>query len=84
MKLNLDLHIHSSFSPDSLVTPEEVIRIAKRKGLDGYRRHNTVVGVAAFKNGPTMAMPGVMLSRYGPWWDYSFLKGQGAGSKAHS
>jgi len=53
LRLNLDLHIHSSFSPDSLVTPEEVIRIAKRKGLDGVAiaDHNTVGGgMAAFKS----------------------------------
>lgn len=46
MKIDLDLHIHSSFSPDSLVSPGEIIRIAKTRGLDGVAiaDHNTVRG----------------------------------------
>jgi predicted metal-dependent phosphoesterase TrpH len=46
LKVNLDLHIHSSFSPDSRVTPGEIIRLAKQRGLDGVAiaDHNTVQG----------------------------------------
>lgn len=46
LKLRLDLHIHSCFSPDSLVSPEQIISLAKRKGLDGVAiaDHNTVCG----------------------------------------
>ncbi len=46
MKIRLDLHIHSGFSPDSLTGPGEIIRLARRRGLDGVAvvDHNTVRG----------------------------------------
>ena len=41
-----DLHIHSKYSPDSLLKPEKIIKIAKNKGLDGVAitDHNTLKG----------------------------------------
>lgn len=35
MQLKIDLHVHTNCSPDSLITPEELIFYAKKRGLDG-------------------------------------------------
>ena len=35
MKLKIDLHVHTSYSHDSLITPEELVFYAKNHGLDG-------------------------------------------------
>lgn len=35
MKLKIDLHVHTSYSCDSLITPKELIFYAKNRGLDG-------------------------------------------------
>lgn len=42
----LDLHIHSRYSFDSLSKPKDIIRIAKKKGLNGIAitDHNTIKG----------------------------------------
>ncbi len=41
-----DLHIHSKYSPDSLLKPERIIKVAKNKGLNGIAitDHNTLKG----------------------------------------
>ena len=35
MRLKIDLHVHTIYSVDSLITPEEVAYYAKKRGLDG-------------------------------------------------
>ena len=42
----MDLHIHSKYSDDGVLDPEEIVRIAKKKGLDGIAitDHNTIKG----------------------------------------
>lgn len=35
MKLKIDLHVHTSYSYDSLITPKELVFYAKNRGLDG-------------------------------------------------
>jgi predicted metal-dependent phosphoesterase TrpH len=35
MQLKIDLHVHTNCSPDSLITPEELIFYAKKRGLNG-------------------------------------------------
>jgi len=35
LKLKIDLHVHTSYSHDSLITPEELVFYAKNHGLDG-------------------------------------------------
>ena len=44
--MKFDLHIHSKYSYDSFLSPERIIKIAKKKGLDGIAvtDHNTLRG----------------------------------------
>ena len=44
--LKFDLHIHSKYSYDSFLSPERIIKIAKKKGLNGIAisDHNTIKG----------------------------------------
>ncbi len=50
--MRLDLHIHTNRSPDSLMTPEEVICTAQLRGLDGlaFTDHNTIEGALAARD----------------------------------
>ena len=45
-KMNIDFHTHTHYSYDSLMKPEKILSIAKRKGLDGIVicDHNTIQG----------------------------------------
>lgn len=44
--MQIDLHIHSKYSPDSLLKPETIIKVAKKRGLNGVAitDHNTLKG----------------------------------------
>lgn len=44
--MKFDLHVHSKYSHDSILSPEKIIKIAKKKGLDGVAitDHNTIKG----------------------------------------
>ncbi|OEU64152.1 MAG: hypothetical protein BA870_07425 [Desulfuromonadales bacterium C00003094] len=44
--MKFDLHIHSKYSYDSLLRPDTIIKVAKKKGLDGVAvtDHNTIRG----------------------------------------
>jgi len=46
LKLKLDLHIHSVYSPDSLNTIDDIVKGIKLKGLQGYALadHDTISG----------------------------------------
>ncbi|NWG11697.1 CehA/McbA family metallohydrolase [Candidatus Bathyarchaeota archaeon] len=35
MTLKIDLHVHTCYSPDSLITPDELVLYAKKRDLDG-------------------------------------------------
>ena len=35
MQLKIDMHVHSCYSIDSVITPEELVFYAKKRGLDG-------------------------------------------------
>lgn len=35
MRLKIDLHVHTMYSPDSLITPKELVFYARKQGLDG-------------------------------------------------
>ncbi|MEA1907784.1 MAG: CehA/McbA family metallohydrolase [Euryarchaeota archaeon] len=44
--MKFDLHIHSKYSYDSFLRPDTIIKVAKKKGLDGVAvtDHNTIKG----------------------------------------
>ena len=44
--MRFDLHIHSKYSPDSFLQLEKIIKVAKKKGLNGVAvtDHNTIKG----------------------------------------
>jgi len=68
--LKLDLHIHSQYSEDGLGSPKEIIKILKKKGLDGMAitDHNTLKGgLNALKVAPKdfIVIPGVEISTAG-------------------
>jgi len=45
-ELKFDLHIHSIYSGDGVLDPQEIVTIARKKGLDGIAitDHNTIEG----------------------------------------
>ena len=50
MQLIFDLHCHSRFSADGVAEPEDLVRVAREKGLSGFAitDHNTCAGVDYF------------------------------------
>ena len=50
MQLQLDLHCHSRFSADGVAEPENLVKEAKAKGLNGFAitDHNTCACVEYF------------------------------------
>lgn len=44
--MKFDLHIHSKYSYDSITSPKNIIKVAKKKGLNGIAvtDHNTIKG----------------------------------------
>ena len=65
--LKLDLHLHSEYSADGMGSPEEIIKILKKKGLDGMAitDHNNIEGsLKALKIAPNdfIVIPGVEIS----------------------
>jgi len=51
MKIKADFHIHSCFSEDGHLRPEEIIAIARKRGLEAIAvtDHNTIAGGLAAK-----------------------------------
>jgi predicted metal-dependent phosphoesterase TrpH len=65
----LDLHVHSSFSPDGEMTPAELVRAAVERGLHGIALtdHNSMEGIgpareAALKHPGFLVIPGMEIS----------------------
>jgi len=52
--LKIDLHVHTIYSKDSLIKPEELIKCAKLKNLNGFAicDHNTLKAYETLKNHP--------------------------------
>ena len=44
--MKFDFHIHSKYSKDSMLKPETILKVAKKRGLDGVAvtDHNTIKG----------------------------------------
>jgi len=60
-KLTLEFHCHTDASKDSLTRPEDLIRVARKKGLDRLviTDHNTTAGaIAAHKLDPDLIIVG--------------------------
>ncbi|MDH5483275.1 MAG: CehA/McbA family metallohydrolase [Candidatus Bathyarchaeota archaeon] len=65
MRLKIDLHIHTCYSYDSLVTPKELIFYAKKRGLDGLAitDHNRIDGALKIaKETDFTIIPGIEVS----------------------
>ena len=45
--MKLDLHVHSVYSPDSMIRLEELVRLVKQSRLDGFALtdHNSIAGI---------------------------------------
>ncbi len=50
--MKIDMHIHTSYSPDGMVEPVEVLKIAKKLGLSAVAitDHNEIKGALKAKN----------------------------------
>ncbi len=64
--MKLDIHVHTCYS-DGVNTPEEVVRYAKRIGLDGvaFTDHNVVEGsvkALRYNSGDFIVIPGLEVS----------------------
>ena len=64
MSLKIDLHVHTSYSRDSVTTLKEVVTYSKKRGLDGVAitDHNTVKGALKLKTRDILVVPGIEIS----------------------
>ncbi|MEM0253055.1 MAG: CehA/McbA family metallohydrolase [Candidatus Bathyarchaeia archaeon] len=68
MEIKLDLHVHTCYSHDGLITPEELIKYTRRAGLDGVAvtDHNRVDGALKLaKKFNLLIIPGIEVSSDG-------------------
>jgi predicted metal-dependent phosphoesterase TrpH len=60
--LKIDLHVHTRYSYDAYITPDELVRFARRRALDGVAitDHSTVAGLPEFgRIRDLLVIPGV-------------------------
>ncbi len=62
--LKIDMHVHTAFSPDAVIQPEELVRRALKAGLDGVAvtDHDTTDGIESARNAAEdkiIVIPGV-------------------------
>lgn len=68
--IKLDLHIHTGYSGDSLIKPEDVVNYVKLKGLDGFAitDHQTLRGFKLSKkigrNKDVIVIPGMEIKTH--------------------
>jgi predicted metal-dependent phosphoesterase TrpH len=69
MKLRLDLHIHTTHSPDGHNTPKDITRRLREQSLDGYAvtDHDTLTGIqdATANSDNLIVLPGVEITAHG-------------------
>ena len=70
MPLKIDLHVHTCYSEDSLITLEELIKQLRRKGLDGaaITDHDTIEGAKKILKSnidDLLIIPGIEVSTKG-------------------
>jgi len=68
MKLRLDLHIHTTHSPDAHNTPKDITRRLREQHLDGYAvtDHDTLTGIqdATANNDNLIVIPGLEVTAH--------------------
>lgn len=65
MTLKIDLHVHTIYSPDALITPKDLIFYAKKRGLDGVAitDHDRIDGALKIaKETDFLIVPGMEIS----------------------
>jgi predicted metal-dependent phosphoesterase TrpH len=65
MKINADLHVHTTYSNDSLITPKELVYYAKKRGLNAcaVTDHNSLDGAYRIaKETDFLIIPGMEVS----------------------
>ena len=65
MPINADLHVHSNYSKDSLITPKELVYFAKKRGLNAVAvtDHNQIKGsLKIAKEADFLVIPGMEVS----------------------
>lgn len=65
MTLKIDIHIHTTYSHDSLITPKDLIFYAKKRGLDGVAitDHDRIDGALKIaKETDFLIVPGIEIS----------------------
>jgi predicted metal-dependent phosphoesterase TrpH len=65
LTLKIDLHVHTFYSPDSLITPKELVFYAKKRGLDGVAitDHDRIDGaLKIMEETDFLVIPGIEIS----------------------
>jgi len=65
LQLKIDMHVHTCYSKDSLITLEELLSYAKKRGLDGLAitDHDTIEGALKMASEKSLLIiPGVEIS----------------------
>ena len=65
MKINADLHVHTTYSKDSLITPKDLVYYAKKRGLTAVAitDHNSLEGAYKIaKETDFLVIPGMEVS----------------------
>jgi len=65
MQINVDLHVHTTYSKDSLITPKDLVYYAKRRGLNAVAvtDHNQLEGAYKIaKETDFLVIPGMEVS----------------------
>ena len=65
MQIKADLHVHTTYSSDSIITPEELVFYAKKRGLNAVAvtDHNQVEGALKIsKEADFLIIPGIEVS----------------------
>ncbi len=64
MGLRIDLHVHTCYSPDSVITLKQLVKYSKKRGLDGVAitDHNTLKGTIRLLTRDIIVVPGIEIS----------------------
>jgi predicted metal-dependent phosphoesterase TrpH len=68
LQVKIDLHVHTRYSYDSVIKPEELVFYAKRRGLDGIAitDHDVIEGaIKIARNTDYLIIPGIEVTSLG-------------------